>query len=128
VPTDRTLYLRGAPGALVRAAKAEAARRGVTLTAFVLDAIERALDAPVAEESGLADDMRWFERNRARLVERYEGEHVAIVDREVVDHDEDFGTLADRVLPRFGSRSIFMPRCVREEREVRVRSPRSAAR
>jgi hypothetical protein len=38
-----TLYLRGLPDTLVREAKAAAARRGVTLTAFVAEALQQAL-------------------------------------------------------------------------------------
>jgi hypothetical protein len=124
----RTLYLRGVPDSLLRAAKAEAARRGTTLTAFVLDAIERSLNTPDDGDASLAEDQRWFEQNRTRLLRRYEGEHLAIIDGKVVDHDEDFGPLADRVFARFGGRPIFMPRCDRTEREVSLRSPRRASR
>ncbi|MDR7521831.1 MAG: DUF5678 domain-containing protein [Armatimonadota bacterium] len=42
-----TLYLRGLPEALVREAKATAARRGVTLAALVAEALQQAVGAPV---------------------------------------------------------------------------------
>lgn len=124
----RTLYVRGVPDSLLRAAKAEAARRGTTLTAFVLDAIQRSVGAPTDQDGTLADDMRWFEGHRATLLRRYEGQYVAIVDGKVVGHDADFGALADRVFARYGKRPVFMPRCVRGEREVVIRSPRRATR
>ncbi|MDR7520631.1 MAG: hypothetical protein QN131_04955 [Armatimonadota bacterium] len=42
-----TLYLRGLPEALVREAKATAARRGVTLAALVAQALQQAVGVPV---------------------------------------------------------------------------------
>lgn len=123
----RTLYLRGMADALLREAKAEAARRGITLTAFVTEAIERA----VADASGsaslpaeLAADAEWFEENRQRLLETYPGEYVAIVDREVFDHDVDSGALAERVFTKLDRRHVFMPHCVEHEEPVHLRSPR----
>jgi plasmid stability protein len=127
--TDRgkALFLRNLPSDLVREAKAAAARRGKTLTAFVSEALTRSLrveDAPSVEPDVLADDITWYQRNRAKLLRRYRGEYVAIVDGAVVDHDRDFSALAARVFSRFGNRSIYMPRVQRDEPVVRIRSPR----
>jgi hypothetical protein len=111
----------------VREAKAAAARRGTTLAAVVSDALERSFhEDDGARESSreLRDAMRWYERNRPRLLSRYGGEYVAIVDRSVVDHDRDFESLAGRVFARFGVRSVFMPRVQEAEARVRVKSPR----
>lgn len=126
--SDRApLYLRGMPTRLVREAKAAAARRGSTLAAFVSDALDRAfhendVDGEGSEE--LRDAMRWYEENRPRLLSRYRGEYVAVVDRRVVDHDRDFEALAARVFKRLGVRSVFMPRVQEGEPLLRVRSPR----
>lgn len=126
-----TLYLRGVPRELVREAKAEAARRGLTLTAFVTDALRRALEgqtnafeAPPADE--LAKSLRWFEQNRARLLRRYRDQYVAIHRNRVVDHDRDFDALARRVFRRFGTRPVCMPKVTEGERVVHVPSPRLA--
>jgi hypothetical protein len=121
------VYLRGVPTRLVREAKAAAARRGSTLAAFVSETIERGLMEPGGDDEGAAelrDAMRWYERNRARLLARHAGEYVAIVGRRVLDHDPDFAALAGRVFERLGVRSVFMPYVQAPERRARLRSPR----
>lgn len=123
----KALFLRNLPTELVREAKAAAARRGKSLTAFVSEALTRSLrveTAPSDEPDVLTDDIAWYQRNRSKLLQRYRGKYVAIVDRAVVDHDRDFNALAERVFGRFGYRSIYMPRVQREEVVVRIRSPR----
>ena len=123
-----TLYLRGIPTRLVRETKAAAARRGSTLAALVSETLERSLGEedgrgePAGDE--LRESMRWYQRNLRKLLSRYHGEYVAILDRTVVDHDKDFETLAGRVFARRGARPVFMPRVQKEEARARVRSPR----
>jgi len=123
-----TLYLRNVPAHLVRQAKVKAAREDRTLTAVVIEALARALES--GEESGdaaddeLRESMRWYEENRATLLRDHRGEYVAILDRAVIDHDEDFESLAQRVFDRLGVRPIFMPRVTQEPERVRFRSPR----
>jgi plasmid stability protein len=137
-----TLYLRSLPEDLVREAKAAAARRGLTLTAFVREALARAVGietpaAPAREAprqtpprevrpEGLEADMAWYESRRRSLVRRYRGEYLAIVNRRVADHDREFDRLARRMFRRFGVRPIYMPKCEGEERVVTVASPRVA--
>jgi hypothetical protein len=123
-----TLYLRNVPAQLVREAKARAARQGSTLTMLVIDALAQSLSAgreqPAEREDDLRDSMAWYERNRERLSERFHNEYIAIVDDSVIDHDEDFASLATRVFERVGIRSVFMPRVTRSTQPARVRSPR----
>jgi hypothetical protein len=122
-----TLYLRGVPTDLVREAKAAAARRGATLAALVSGSLARSLreDGPGdALNDGLYENRLWYERNRGRLLSRYRGEYVAVVDRTIVDHDRDFSALAERVFPRHGGRPVFMPLVQEGEALARVRSPR----
>lgn len=124
-----TLYLRGIPRKLVREAKAEAARRGMSLTAFARESLARALGtAPLRSEEPesietIRPDLDWFEANRTRLARRYRNEYVAIVNRKVVDHDRDFGALARRVYAKYGVRSIAMPKVTPEERVVSIPTP-----
>ena len=129
-PARKVLFLREMPADLVREAKVAAARRGQTLTAVVAEALARSLGVEAgAAPDALADDMTWYAADRPKLVRRYAGEHVAIVDRAVVDHDRDFDVLARRVFARYGHRSIFMPRVVEPTApEARVRSPRRVGR
>lgn len=124
-----TLYLRGVPRTLVREAKAEAARRGMSLTAFTREALARALRSKAArtdEREGvetIRPDLNWFEANRKRLLRRYRNEYVAIVNRKIVDHDPDFGVLARRVFAKYGLRSIAMPKVTADERVVEIPTP-----
>lgn len=126
-----TLYLRNVPVRLVREAKVKAAREGTTLTAVVIDALARALEsgdegaAPIDDE--VRESVQWYEDNRDDLLQRYPNEYVAIVDRQVLDHDHDFESLATRVFARLGARSIFMPRTTETGERARVRSPRRRA-
>lgn len=122
-----TVYLRGIPEHLVREAKAAAARRGVTLAAFVSEALAQSVgvDAVDGEDAGnLRADMAWYQTQKRRLLLRYRGHYLAILDREVIDHDKDFGALAQRVFKRLGVRPIFMPKCVNGDRVVNMPSPR----
>src|SRR5688572_12931653 len=62
--TSKAVYLRGLPAEVVRGAKAEAARRGVTLAGFVAETLTHALDQrqsqPRAQgEADLRREQRW---------------------------------------------------------------------
>jgi hypothetical protein len=118
--------LRGVPSDIVREAKAAAAKRGVTLAGFVAETLARAVRSSAGAQtpSDLNADMRWYERNRERLVRDYPGEYVAILARKVVDHDPSFEALAERVFKREGARNVFMPRVDAPKRPLRVPSPR----
>lgn len=123
------VYLRGIEPGVIREAKAAAAREGITLAALVERALMRETHSVRPGSSRvleIAEDMRWYENNAAALSERFEGEHLAIVDQEVVDHDLDFAALASRVERKYGARSVFMPECRRTPRVAEVRSPRIA--
>ncbi len=123
-----TLYLRSVPDHVVREAKAAAARRGITLTAFVTEALTDIVNAE--QPNGAPDDLRseisWYEAHKDELLRRYRGEYLAIANQRVVDHDKMFGTLARRTFKRLGLRPVFMPKCTEGERLVRIRSPRVA--
>jgi hypothetical protein len=123
----KPVYLRGIPSDVIREAKVAAARRGITLAGFVAGSLAQALrTADDAQEpyDDLADEMRWYERNRERLARTHAGEYVAIVGGRVVDHDDHFEQLATRVFARTGVRNVFMPRVTAAEKVVRLRSPR----
>lgn len=122
-----TMYLRNMPSRLVRAAKTAAARQDTTLTAIVREALERYLsdnrETPLEELEPLAKDMAWYETNKRKLLRRHAGQYVAIVEGRVVDHDREFGPMAERVFKQYGVRSIYMPKVVRGQRVVHLPSP-----
>ncbi len=121
-----TLYLRGIPRELVWEAKSEAARRGMSLTAFAREALTRALRTRTGhtkEPEGveaIRPDLDWFQANRKRLMRSYRNQYVAIVNRRVVDHDSEFGPLARRVFAKYGMRSIAIPKVTSEDRIVEI--------
>lgn len=126
---SKPVYLRGLPPEIVREAKAAAARRGVTLAGFVAETLARALEQidalPHGESrSDLRREQRWFERQRERLLRKYQGQYVAIVGEAVLDHDSDFEALAERVFASQGVRDVFMPLVSASQPAMRVRSPR----
>jgi Family of unknown function (DUF5678) len=127
-PAKKPVYLRGIPSDVVREAKAAAAKRGVTLAGFVADTLARALRDPMPVAKDPADDlskeMRWYERNRDRLLREFGGEYIAVLDNAVIDHDADFEALAERVFAKHGARNLFMPRVSKIKLTLRVRSPR----
>lgn len=124
-----TLYLRGVPTQIVREAKAAAARRGSTLAALVSDSLARSLGAEAEAPNGeLYESRQWYERHRGELLARYRGEYLAVIDREVVDHDRDFSALAARVFARHGTQPVFMPRVQERDEPARMRSPRRVRR
>jgi hypothetical protein len=147
-----TLYLRSVPDEVVREAKAAAARRGVTLAAFVSEALASTLGlqtpgGPVARgpsgaptdrasggaasdrarpPAGLEAEMAWYDAHRRTLIPRYRGQYLAIANQKVIDHDKDFDRLARRVFARLGPRPVFMPKCVDGERVVTLATPKVA--
>jgi hypothetical protein len=125
--STKSLFLRKVPTGLIREAKAAAAHRGVTLTTIVTEALARSLSVHSATQgptNDLQPDMAWYRNNRAKLLRRYKGEYLAIIDGAVVDHGRDFNDVATRVFARFGNRNIFMPLVQADDEVVRVRSPR----
>jgi hypothetical protein len=124
--TAKPVALRGLPAGLVREAKAVATRRGVSLAELVADTLGRAVkerDSPPVS-ADLESEMRWYERQRAQLAREHAGEYVAIRGSAVIDHDESFEALAERVFKRDGARDTFMPRVSAEPAVARIRSPR----
>jgi len=61
----------------------------------------------------------------AELAKEYLGQYVAIHNGQVVDHDEDFQSLHNRIRQRFGCRPVLLRRVEAEPERVLVfRSPR----
>ncbi len=122
-----TIYLRGIREDIVRKAKALAAQEGITLKALVERSIEVETQKSRPAESRLSEiarDIDWFDANKAGLLAQYEGQYVAVLSEQIVDHDHDVEALAMRVTERYGWRTVYIPRCQRSPRVIDVRSPR----
>ena len=79
---------------------------------------------PINSSGDLHRDIAWYRANRSTLLRQYRGEHVAIIDAQIVDHDRDFSALAARVFTRYGNRDIYMPRIQAADPVAQIRSPR----
>lgn len=71
------------------------------------------------------DDWAFYQASRERLLKEYGGKYVAIMDKTVVDSDDEFGRLAKRVYEKYGYRPIVITQVEAEPRVVRIPSPRA---
>jgi hypothetical protein len=51
----------------------------------------------------------YFDKHKDEIIAKYDGENIAIIDDEIVDHDKEFSNLAKRVYEKYGYRTIYMP-------------------
>ncbi|HMD97159.1 MAG TPA: hypothetical protein VKM93_07510 [Terriglobia bacterium] len=71
------------------------------------------------------EERRYVAANRQHIRDTYSGRYIAIIGTSILDSDEDFSALAERVYRRFGYKRIFMP--LAGKREVyRIPSPHLA--
>jgi cell division protein FtsZ len=65
----------------------------------------------------------FFEANRRKLLDKYEGNYIAILNKEVIDVDDDFSLLAERVYSRYGYKDIYMPKVERKGTILHIPTP-----
>lgn len=65
----------------------------------------------------------YYKENKNELLKKYEGKHIAIIGKEVVDSDKDFPELIKRVYKIYGYENIFMPYVDKQENIAIVPSP-----
>ena len=86
-------------------------------------------DAP-GEGAQPGDDVRfqearkYFQENKAQILEKYRSNFIAILDNSIVDHDKEFSELAQRVYEKYGYRTTYMPFVESEPKVLRIPSPR----
>jgi len=66
----------------------------------------------------------YYRKAKEQLLKKYRGKYIAIFNNQVIDSDEDFSKLAQRVYEKLGYRDIYMPRVDLKEEVVRIPSPR----
>ncbi len=77
------------------------------------------------QEQKIQEEAKAFRAMHAELVKQYQGRVVAIHEGWVVDHDEDFTALHQRVRKRFGHTAVLLRRVGPDpERVLTFRSPR----
>jgi hypothetical protein len=67
--------------------------------------------------------MAFFKANQQKLLSKYEGKYIAILNGEVVDADGDFSILAERVYSRYGYKDIYMPKVERKKTILHIPTP-----
>lgn len=93
-------------------------------------------DRPLDEEKrvdlsdsnkALDQEMDAYIQMHEELKEQYLGKHVAIFQGKLVDHDNDYGSLYERVLEHYPNQTVWIS-TVREEAisTIQMRSPRFA--
>jgi cell division protein FtsZ len=81
------------------------------------------LEGPLSEITEFQEAKAFFEANRIKLLDKYEGKYIAILNREVIDADDDFSRLAKKVYRRYGYKDIYMPRVERERVILHIPTP-----
>lgn len=81
------------------------------------------LEKLVGEIIEFQEGKAFWEANRQKLLDKYEGKYIAILNREVVDTDDDFSILAERVYSRYGYKDIYMPKVERKRTILHVPTP-----
>jgi hypothetical protein len=121
------VHLRGVSPEVERLAKVEAARRGMSLSAFVSMAIEAvaakdAHDRNAARPSPFAVERTWFEEREDELRAAYPGKMIAILGQEVVDSGDTLPELARRLQAKYGMTPVFVVDLT-EDRRPRLAPP-----
>jgi len=71
----------------------------------------------------LADEEQAFRRQRAKLLDRYEGQFVAFYQGRIVGHDRDDEELARRLFADLGDRPFYIAKVEREPTVYELPSP-----
>jgi cell division GTPase FtsZ len=81
------------------------------------------LEGPLSEIIEFQEATAFFEANRRKLLDKYEGKYLAILNRKVIDADDDFSLLAERVYSHYGYKDIYMPRVERGKTILHIPTP-----
>jgi len=77
----------------------------------------------LSEITGFQEAKAFFEANHKKLLAKYEGKYIAILNREVMDVDDYFSLLAERVYNRYSYRDIYMPKVERRKTILHIPTP-----
>ncbi len=91
---------------LVDALKQTAAQQGVVIENVLADLARKYLRE--ARREKIRREFECYQAMHTELKAKYLGQHVAIHEGRLVDHDADVGTLAKRVRQRFGRTPILI--------------------
>ncbi len=108
---------------LVKSLQQIASEQGKTLDQVLEESAKEYLREN--REASLLREQEVYVAMHAELKRKYLGQHVAIYNRELVDHDTDAMALVHRIRQRFGNAPVLFCEVEEEaEREYVIRSPR----
>lgn len=67
---------------------------------------------------------KYYEEHEERLLRKYEGRYIAILNDKVIGSGKDFSKLAQRVYKKYGYQTIYMPFVEAKKKIVKIPSPR----
>jgi len=106
---------------LAGAIQKEAEARGKTVEDFLKSAIQR--ERSWIERHKIEEEQEWWENYSLKERAKYEGEFVAIHNKQLVDHDKSETKLYTRIRKKFGNTPVLiMP--AEGPREIKIFSPR----
>lgn len=78
----------------------------------------------LTEKDVLAIGKKYYSDNKDKLIKKYMGKYIAILNNKVVGANKDFSLLALKIYKKYGYQTIFMPFVDTKEKIVKVPSPR----
>jgi hypothetical protein len=125
------MHLRGISPEIERLAKIEAARRGISLSEFVSDAIQRAARAFETEASlrlaPLSAERTWFEEHRSELARTHAGKIVAIAGGAIIASGDTLVDVANDVRSLIGNSPAYVVTISADQKRSLSRSPSRGA-
>ena len=120
------------PEAIVHRARKLARVRRRPVDAVIAELLDEALPpaeeattAPKSEDAAITREMESYVALHPSLKADYFGQHVAILDGHLIDHDADPAALYQRIVTRYGDRFVWMTAVEEEPLTTLVfRSPR----
>ena len=83
----------------------------------------RKMPLPKTLESSLAQEQRAFRRKRTQLLQRYEGQFVALYQGRLVGYGKDDEELALRMFKKFGDAPFYIAKVEKEPMVYELPSP-----
>jgi hypothetical protein len=72
-------------------------------------------------EKRFQEGQTYFEANKASLLSQFEDKYIAILENRVIDSDDEYSPLAERVFEKYGPESIYIPRVQKAKRRAYIR-------
>lgn len=106
---------------LAQTLESEAASRGLTIEDFLRSVLWR--ERTLADRRKIEQEQEWWLNRPLSHRAKYEGQHIAVHEKQLIDHDADENALFKRIRAKYGNTPILiMP--AEGPREIRIFSPR----